>query len=401
MNDSKADDECLEYTEEEKKEDEEDIQNQNHHIINMMDIINMVDMPNIPNISNISNMPNIPNPNENEEVLDIRIDVDIDGNIDVDIDGNIENHQRIERVPTTTTSSSSSTEEEPPPLLFASSRPYPPSNISYISSEPSVFSNPFISFPPLPSSQPLQPSSIPSNSTNSSNPSNPSNSTNPSNPFSFSNINTTTSTTAFSAFHNIQSANFPVSGHETPSLPPPFRFSYSSSSSITPLLHDIFPTATTTAEPSTASTVTGSAGSRGGGERRRILREAMNSLLSDILRLDLTSGDSSLDSQILRIAENESMQSYSDQRFGKQDMTNTVVEEPIDSFLAWKTSFPEGDAHCPICLENFKDNDVCICLNSCHHLFHQQCFTDAFEHQHHHCAICRSPVNVSKKTKED
>jgi hypothetical protein len=369
MNESKAEEESPdEYTEEEKKEEDIQNQDQNHHIIDMVDVIN------IPNISNITN---ISNENE-EELLDIHIDVDIDVDIGVNVEGDIENNYRA-------SSSSSSRrrdneeKEESPPFLFASNNPY-------------LTSGPPMSLPPLSSLQPSQPSSAIYN---------------PPNIFDFNNNNNTGNTTPFSAFHNLQSATFPVTGHETPSLAPPFRFSFSSSN---PLLHDIFPTNINsninlntdlnTREPSTATTVTGSRGN-GGGERRRILREAMNSLLSDILRLDLTSADSSLDSQILRIAENESMQSYSDQRFGKQDMTNTVVEEPIDSFLAWKTSFPEGDTHCPICLENFKDSDVCICLHSCHHLFHQQCFTDAFEHQHHHCAICRSPVNVSKKTKED
>jgi hypothetical protein len=365
MKESKAEEESPdEYTEEEKKEEDIQNQDQNHHIIDMVDVIN---------ISSISNITNISNENE-EELLDIHIDVDIDVDIGVNVEGDIENNYRASSSSSSSRRRDNEEKEESPPFLFGSNNPY-------------LISGPPMSLPPLSSLQPSQPSSTIYN---------------PPNIFDFNNNNNTGNTTPFSAFHNLQSATFPVTGHETPSLAPPFRFSFSSSSSITPLLHDIFPTATTTTEVSSATTsTTTTVPTARGGERRRILREAMNSLLSDILRLDLTSADSSLDSQILRIAENESMQSYSDQRFGKQDMTNTVVEEPVDSFLAWKISFPEGDTHCPICLENFKDSDVCICLHSCHHLFHQQCFTDAFEHQHHHCAICRSPVNVSKKTKED
>jgi len=49
------------------------------------------------------------------------------------------------------------------------------------------------------------------------------------------------------------------------------------------------------------------------------------------------------------------------------------------------------DETCPICIENFKENDYCRTL-SCSHSFHKRCIDRWFRKDHSDCPMCRTKI---------
>ncbi|CAL1375265.1 unnamed protein product [Linum trigynum] len=64
-------------------------------------------------------------------------------------------------------------------------------------------------------------------------------------------------------------------------------------------------------------------------------------------------------------------------------------EEEVDEEQGRRRSLPE---ECSICLDKFKDGDVCSSLLVCHHLYHKACF-DPWLTQNPHCPLCRASVH--------
>ncbi|XP_075482000.1 uncharacterized protein LOC142522464 [Primulina tabacum] len=53
----------------------------------------------------------------------------------------------------------------------------------------------------------------------------------------------------------------------------------------------------------------------------------------------------------------------------------------------------EGSDHCPVCLNEFQENESLRLLPKCSHAFHMPCI-DTWLRSHKNCPVCRSPVSI-------
>ena len=90
-------------------------------------------------------------------------------------------------------------------------------------------------------------------------------------------------------------------------------------------------------------------------------------------------------------------------RLGKITYTMSTSRKPRDVLaekLCHVVSTPKEGSECHICMSTFEisaEADQVVCLNSCKHCFHLQCFQQAISHKEQ-CPVCRSPFSSQTPT---
>ena len=70
---------------------------------------------------------------------------------------------------------------------------------------------------------------------------------------------------------------------------------------------------------------------------------------------------------------------------------DTSIDNEIKKYRNVHIFSPYKEKECPICLNDYEDDDTVIVLKCCHY-FHNTCFEESFKNQKK-CSMCRIKLN--------